>query len=66
MLKPLVQVLSETFEFMLGAKYWHNGVGNDGGSFVRTVIILFLHGVHPFLAWILSKVQLLGQMTFVL
>jgi hypothetical protein len=57
MLKPLVQVLSETFEFMLGAKYWHNGVGNDGGSFVRTVIILFLHGVHPFSAWILSKVQ---------
>jgi hypothetical protein len=26
---------------MLGAKYWHNSVGNDGGSFVRTVIILF-------------------------
>jgi hypothetical protein len=42
---------------MLGAKYWHNGVGNDGGSFVRTVIILFLHSVHPFLSWILSKVQ---------
>jgi hypothetical protein len=35
---------------MLGAKYWHNDVGDNGGSFVRTIMILFFHSVHPFLA----------------